>query len=329
MAKLTKAVNTAAVMALCYGLSATCSSAQSWPSRPLTMVAPYAAGGPLDVVGRIVAARVSEILGQQVVVENVTGAGGMVGSKRVADAAPDGYQFVLGTAGSHAQSQTLFAKPLYNAANAFTPVALLARTPIMLVVRNDLPPKTLAEFVAYAKENQGKMSYGSAGVGAASHLACIVLDMAMGTKITHVPYRSTVLAMQDLLAGRIDYVCDIISTAKPQIEAGKVRGLAMLGAARSPMLPGIPTAIEQGVAVEADTWIAVFLPKGAPSDVVNKLNAAIVQALDTPAVKAQLEGLGVILPTKEEGSPEYLGRLVEADIVKWAAPIKASGAVIE
>jgi tripartite-type tricarboxylate transporter receptor subunit TctC len=199
----------------------------------------------------------------------------------------------------------------------------------MLVVRNELPPKTLAEFVAYAKENQGKMSYGSAGIGSASQLACVVLDMAMGTKITHVPYRSTVLAMQDLLAGRVDYICDIISTAKPQIDAGKIRGLAMLGAARSPMLPAIPTAIEQGVAVEADTWIAVFLPRGAPADVVNKLNAAIVGALDTPAVKAQLEGLGVILPGKDERSPEYLGKLVKADTLKWEAPIKASGAKIE
>ncbi len=293
------------------------------------MVAPYAAGGPLDVVGRIVAARAGEILGQQIIVENVTGAGGMTGSKRVADAASDGYQFVLGTAGSHAQSQTLFAKPLYNAAAAFTSIALIARTPIMLVVRNDLPAKTLSGFVAYAKENQAKMSYGSAGVGSASHLACVVLDMSMGTKVTHVPYRATTQAMQDLLAGRIDYICDIISTAKPQIDAGKIRGLAMLGATRSPMLPDIPTARERGIAVEADTWIAAFFPKGVPANIVDKLNAAIVQALETPEVKAKLEGLGVILPGADEKSPEYLAKLVESDTVKWAAPIRASGAVIE
>jgi tripartite-type tricarboxylate transporter receptor subunit TctC len=292
------------------------------------MVAPYAAGGPLDVVGRTITARTGEILGQQIVVENIAGAGGMNGSKRVADAAPDGYQFVLGTAGSHAQSQTLFAKPLYNTSDAFASVALIARTPIVLVIRNDLKPKTLAEFAAFAKENQGKLSYGSAGVGSASHLACVVLDMSMGTKMTHVPYRSTSLAMQDLLAGRIDYICDIISTAKPQIEAGRVRGLAMLGATRSPMLPGIPTAVEQGVAVEADTWIAAFLPKRTPSDIVRKLNAAIVQALDAPEVKTRLEGLGVILPNKDERSPEYLAKLVETDTLKWAAPIKASGALI-
>jgi tripartite-type tricarboxylate transporter receptor subunit TctC len=329
MTKLAKALGVASVMAACCWLPVTSGWAETWPSRPVTMVAPYAAGGPLDVVGRIVAGRAGEILGQQIVVENITGAGGMVGSKRVADAAPDGYQFVLGTAGSHAQSQTLFAKPLYNASDDFTSVALIARTPIMLVVRNDLPPKTLAEFVAYAKENQGKMSYGSAGIGSASQLACVVLDMAMGTKITHVPYGCTLLAMQDLLAGRVDYLCDIISTAKPQNEAGKVRGLAMQGATRSPMLPNIPTAIEQGVAVEADTWIAAFMPKGVPSDIVNKLNAAIVQALDTPAVKARLEGLGVILPGKDERSPDYLAKLVKSDTLKWEAPIKASGAKID
>jgi tripartite-type tricarboxylate transporter receptor subunit TctC len=293
------------------------------------MVAPYAAGGPLDVVGRIVAARAGETLGQQIVVENVTGAGGMTGSKRVADAAPDGYQFVLGTAGSHAQSQTLFAKPAYNASADFTSIALIARTPIMLVVRNDLPVKTLPEFVAYAKEHQAKMSYGSAGVGSASHLACVLLDMSMGTKVTHVPYRATTQAMQDLLAGRIDYICDIISTAKPQIEAGKIRGLAMLGATRSPMLPEIPTAREQGIDVEADTWIAAFFPKGVPAGTVGKLNAAINAALDTAEVKAKLEGLGVILPGKDERTPAYLAKLVETDTVKWAAPIKASGAVVE
>jgi len=150
----------------------------------------------------------------------------------------------------------------------------------------------------------------------------------MGTKITHVPYRATTQAMQDLLSGRIDYICDIISTAKPQIEAEKIRGLAMLGGTRSPMLPAIPTAREQGVAVEADTWIAAFFPKGVPAGIVNKLNAAIVQALDTPEIKTRLEGLGVILPGANERSPDYLAKLVEADTLKWAAPIKASGAVI-
>lgn len=329
MGAVEKILSVALSVTACLWLSPSGASAQGWPSRPVTMVAPYAAGGPLDVVGRAIAARAGEILGQPIVVENVTGAGGMVGSKRVADASPDGYQFVLGTAGSHAQSQTLYAKPLYDAVSAFTPVALLARTPIVLVVRNDLAPKTLPEFVAYAKEKQGKLTYGSAGVGSASHLACAILDMKMGTKMTHVPYKSTSLAMQDLLAGRIDYICDIISTAKPQIDAGKVRALAMLGATRSTMLPGIPTAVEQGVPVEADTWIAAFLPKDAPREIVDKLNGALVGAYLTPKVRARLEGLGVLVPQAHEQTPDYLEKLVKTDIEKWAAPIKATGALIK
>lgn len=300
--------------------------AQDWPARPMTMVVPYAAGGPLDIVGRVMAGRIAEILGQQVVVENIGGAGGMTGSKRVADVPADGYQFVLGTAGSHAQSQTLFAKPQYNAMTDFTPVALIARTPIVLVARKDLPVKNVKEFVAYAKANVGKMSYGSAGPASASHLACVLLDMAIGVKTTHVPYRSTVQAMQDLLAGRIDYLCDIISTAKPQIENGLVNGLAMMGKTRSPLLPNLPTMTEEGIPVEADSWIAFFLPKNAPPALVKKLNDAVVQALDTPAVRTRLEGLGILLPPPAERTPEFLGRLVESDIAKWAAPITASGA---
>ena len=194
--------------------------AQSFPSKPLTMIIPFAAGGPTDVLGRVMAQRMSEILGQQVVVENVGGAGGMTGSKRVADAAPDGYTFVLGTVGTHAQSQTMYKKPLYNAATDFTPVVLIAEVPIALITRKDLPVNNLKEFIDYAKANQSKMQYGSAGAGSATHLGCVLLNYLIGVDITHVPYRGTGPAMQDLQGGRIDYLCEIVSTAKPQIDGG-------------------------------------------------------------------------------------------------------------
>lgn len=304
-------------------------SAEDYPTRPLTMVIPFAAGGPTDVLGRIMAQRMGEVLGQTVVVENVGGAGGMTGGKRVAEARPDGYTMLLGTVGTQAQGQTLYKKPLYNAVTDFTPVALIADVPIALLVRKDLPVNNLKEFVAYAKANQAKMQFGSAGAGSATHLGCVVLNSAMGTNITHVPYKGTGPAMQDLVAGRIDFLCEIVSTAKPQIDGGNVKALAIMTKDRSPVLPNLPTALEQGLDVQAYTWNAVFLPKGAPADVVKKLHDAIVAAMDTPAVKDRLQGLGAMIVTPDRRSPEYLASFVKSEIEKWAAPIKASGVSVQ
>ena len=304
-------------------------SAQTYPTRPVTMIVPFAAGGPTDVLARIVAARMGEVLGQQVVIENVGGAGGMTGSARVAQAKPDGYNIVLGTVGTHAQGQTLYKKPLYNAATDFTPVALIAEVPIVLIARKDLPASNLQEFVAYTKKNQDKMTFGSAGAGSATHLGCVVLNSAMGTHVTHVPYRGTGPAMQDLQGGRIDFLCEIASTAKPQIDGGSVKPIAMLTKQRSPALPSVPTAAEQGLNVEAYTWNAIFLPKGAPADIVKKLHDAALAAMHTPAVKERLEALGAVIVSDDRATPEYLGNFVKSEIEKWAAPIKESGASVE
>ena len=304
-------------------------SADDFPTRPVTMVIPFAAGGPTDVLGRVIGARMGEILGQTVVIENVGGAGGMTGSKRVAEAKPDGYTMVLGTVGTHAQGQTLYKRPLYNALTDFTPVVLIAEVPIALLVRKDLPVNNLKEFVAYAKENQSKMQFGSAGAGSATHLGCVVLNTAMGTNITHVPYKGTGPAMQDLIGGRIDFLCEIVSTAKPQIDGGSVKALAIMTTARSPVLPNLPTTREQGLDVQAYTWNAIFLPKGAPADVVKKLHDAAVGAMNTPAVRDRLQGIGATLVGPDRQSPEYLGKFVADEIRKWAVPIKASGVQIE
>jgi tripartite-type tricarboxylate transporter receptor subunit TctC len=305
-------------------------SAQPYPTRPITMIIPFAAGGPQDTIGRVVAQRMSEILGQQVVIENIGGAGGTTGSVRVKNAAPDGYTFVWASVGTHAQSQTLYKRPAYNAAEDFTAVAFVGETPIALTVRKDLPVNNLQEFVAYAKANEAKMSYGSAGAGSATHLGCVVLNMALKTNITHVPYRGTGPAMQDLHGGRIDFLCEIINTAKPHIESGAIKALAIMTKERSPVLPNLPTAAEQGVKdLEAYTWSAVFLPKGAPADVVKRLNDAVVEALDTPAVKERLETMGVTVAPPEQRTPEYMAQFVRSEIAKWAEPIKASGAQIE
>jgi tripartite-type tricarboxylate transporter receptor subunit TctC len=304
--------------------------AQSYPTKPMTMIIPFAAGGPTDVLGRVLAQRMSEILGQQIVVENVGGAGGMTGSRRVADAAPDGYTMQLGTVGTHAQGQTLYKKPLYNSATDFTPVGLVAEVPILLTVRKDLPANDFKEFVAYAKANQAKMQFGSAGAGSATHLGCVLLNYVIGTDITHVPYRGTGPAMQDLAGGRIDFLCEIITTAKPQVDGGTVKALALFDKQRSPALPNLPTALEQGTQnLEAYTWNAIFLPKGVPADVVKKLNDAVVQAKNSPVVRERLEGLGAKIVPDDRATPQYLGEFVKSEIEKWAAPIKASGVSVD
>jgi len=304
-------------------------NAQIFPDRTLTMVIPFAAGGPTDVLGRVMAQRMGEILGQTVIVENIGGAGGMNGGKKVADSKPDGYTMLLGTVGTQAQGQTLYKHPLYNALTDFTPVALIADVPIVLIVRKDLPVNNFKDFVTYAKANASKMQFGSAGAGSATHLGCVVLNTAMGTDIVHVPYKGTGPAMQDLIGGRIDYLCEIISTAKPQIDGGRVRALAIMTKERSPVEPNLPTTLEQGLDVQAYTWNAIYLPKGAPADVVKKLNEAAIAAMTTPAVRDRLESIGAMVVAPDRRSPEYLGKFTADEIKKWEAPIKSSGVSVE
>ena len=318
----------AAVLAVLLGLIGP-AVAEDFPSRSMVMIIPFAAGGPTDVLGRIIAQRMGEVLGQTIVVENVGGAGGMAGSKRVADAKPDGYTFEIGTVGTHAQNQSLYQHPLYNSVTDFTPVALIAEVPIVLIARKDLPVKNLQEFVAYAKANQATMHFGSGGAGAASHLGCVVLNVAMGTDITHVPYKGGGLAMQDVIAGRIDIECEIMTTVKSHIDAGDVKALAILSKTRSPVEPDLPTAVEQGLDAQAYTWNALFLPKGVPPEIVAKLNSAVVQAMKTPSVRDRLQGLGAQMVSDDRATPAYLAGFVKSEIAKWEAPIKASGVTVK
>jgi tripartite-type tricarboxylate transporter receptor subunit TctC len=300
--------------------------AQEWPSRPVTLVVPFAPGGPIDTIGRILASRLAELLGQQVIVENVGGAGGMTGTARVAKATPDGYQVVLGNVGTHAGNQTLYRHPLYNAATDFAPVILVVELPLVLVARKDLPPDDLPGFLAYAKANQVTMQFGSGGAGSATHLACALLNAAAGIGVTHVPYRGGAPAMQDLIAGRIDYLCVDTPVALPQIESKTVKPIAVLTRGRSPSLPALASAHEQGLADFAATnWAALFLPKDTPAPIIAKLHDATVAAMETPSVQAQMKKVGADLVAPDRRSPAYLQRFVETEIEKWAGPIKASG----
>ena len=267
-------------------------SAQNWPGRALNLVVPFAAGGPSDVAGRILAQGLSEALGTQVVVENPSGAGGTVGSGRVARAAPDGTQFVLGNSGTHAWSQALYKKPPYNTITDFTALGLVVESPRVLITPRNFPANSLSEFIAYVKANHAAMKWGSAGAGSASHVSCILLNAALGVDVTHVPYRGLGPAMSDLIAGRIDYVCDSVSTSMPQIESNSVKAIANTGSKRVAVLPNLPTAREQGLDFEVNTWQGLFLPKGTPEPIVRRLSQAVGNALDMAFVRERFDGLG-------------------------------------
>jgi tripartite-type tricarboxylate transporter receptor subunit TctC len=310
--------------------TASAANAQDWPTRPLTMIVPFSAGGPVDVIARVVQRRLGEVLGQQVVVENVGGAGGMTGSQRVMSAPPDGYTLLLGSSGTHAINQSLYKKPLYNAATDFAHVILVAEAPLVLITRKDLPVKNLQEFIAYSKANEAKMQFGSAGTGTTTHIGCVLFNQSIGVNVLHVPYRGGGPALGDLIAGRIDYICNIASTAVPAIEGQQVNAIAMLALVRSPALPNLATAHEQGLAkFEAFTWNAMFLPVGTPAPIVRKLNHAMNEVMNTPAVRERLESVGLFVPAPERRTPEYLATFVRSEIDKWAAPINASGATAD
>jgi tripartite-type tricarboxylate transporter receptor subunit TctC len=305
-------------------------AAQDWPTRPVTMVVTFPAGSGSDVLARILSPSLSEILGQQVIVEDVGGGGGMTGAYRVARAAPDGYQFVLGGTDTFAQSQTLYKNPPYNAKTDFVPVALIVEQPFLLVSRNDLPAGNLPEFIAYAKANQAKMQYGSAGPASGSNLACTYLNSAIGVTVTAVPYRGAPEGLQDLMAGRIDYYCPVIAAAIGHIGNKSMKAIAILSRNRSPTLPSLASAHEQGlVDFEASYWNAFFLPKGTPAPIVRKLHDAAVATINSPSVQARLKVFGVTVVAPERRSPDYLQQFVATEIEKWTGPIKASGVSLD
>jgi tripartite-type tricarboxylate transporter receptor subunit TctC len=294
------------------------SFAEDWPTRPITLIVPFAAGGGVDVSARIQAQRMSELLGQAIVVENMGGAGGR--------ADPDGYMMLIGNSGTQAYSQSLYKKPLYNAVTDFTPVGLVSESPRILIARKDLPAANLQEFIAYVKANQSKMQFGSAGVGSGTHLPCVLLNTAMGVNVTHVPYRGEGPVQQDLIAGRIDYMCSTIQTGAAMAKQGTVKGLAVMSPKRAAVIPDLPTTGEQGLpGVEASVWNAFFLPPGTPELIVRKLNKAMSDTLDDPKVRARLEDLGLEIATPDRRSPEYLAKFLPEEVARWAKVVQDAG----
>jgi len=305
-------------------------AAQNWPTHRITLVVPFSAGGSSDVIARITADGISNNLHQPVIVENVTGAGGLIGGARVAKAAPDGYEFLIGNVGSIAQSQWLYKQPLYNSVKDFAPVGLLTDESLVLIVRPDFPADNLQQFIAYTKANQDKLHFSSSGAGGSNHLACMLLNSAIGIEVTHVPYRNVVQGMQDVMAGRVDYDCLSLPLALPQIAARSVKPIAVLSKNRSPVLPNLQTANEQGLTdFDTPSWYALFLPAATPPAIVQKLNQATVATLDEPAIQERFKQIGgdVIAPNRR--SPEYLAQFLSAEIRRWEGPIKASGVQLE
>jgi tripartite-type tricarboxylate transporter receptor subunit TctC len=301
-------------------------SAQEWPTRPITLIVPFAAGGGLDVSVRIQAQRMSELLGQTIITENIGAAGGTVGSLRVAKAAPDGYTFLIGNTGTHAYSQTLYKKQPYNAATDFDPVGMMTESPRALIARKNIPANNLKEFIAYLKANVKTAQFGSAGVGAGTHIPCVLFNMAIGADITHIPYRGEAPVVQDLIGGRIDYMCATIQTGAALVNQGSAKGIAVMSEHRVPISPDIPTTGEQGLpGVEANVWNAFFVPKGTPAPIVRKLNKAMSDTLDDPNIRKRLEELGLVIVPPERRTPEYLAKFLPTDIALWGKVIQAAG----
>src|SRR3954452_17371895 len=316
----------AAIAAALVLTSTTGVPAQDWPARPVTMIVPYAAGGPVDTVGRIMAQGLSEVLGQQVVVENVGGAGGMTGATRVAKAAPDGSIFLLGGSATMTTVPALYGKKTpYNPLTDFEHVIQFADSARILIARKDYPANTLKEFVAYAKQNTDKLQYGSSGTGAGAHICALLLDQAMGVKITHVPYRGSAPAMQDLLGGRIDYICEQISTAVQQIKGGTVKAIALMGLSRSDVLPDLKTAPEEGYDLNCASLSAFEFPKGTPEAIVNRLAEATNKVVESAFVRERFHTLGVAVEPPERRTREYYLKSLPPEVERQAAVMKAGG----
>ena len=304
--------------------------AQTYPARPISIVVPFAAGGVFDTMARIIGARMGELLGQSVIVENVTGAAGIIGVERVINAKPDGYTVLLGTVGTHAYNQSIYRNRRYDAVSDFTPVTLWSDQPMVLEGRKDLPADNLVEFIALLKQNGTKMQYGSAGVGSTTHLACALLNAKIGVDVAHVPYRGGGPAANDLAGGHIDYMCGNLGTTVARAAAKQSKPLAVLSRERSSLMPELATAHEQGIRdYDVVTWTAFFLPRGAPKDIVARLNEVTHAAMDTPAIQTKFNAIGVVGVAPDRRGPEYLAKYVVEEIDRWKDPIKASGLEVD
>jgi tripartite-type tricarboxylate transporter receptor subunit TctC len=299
--------------------------AEEYPTRTVTVIVPFAAGGPADVTGRVLADILSRHLGQSFVVENVGGAGGTVGALRAARARPDGYTIISGHMGTHAAAPMFYPNLGYDPEKDFEPIGLIAEQPELLAVRKDFPANNLKEFIAYAKANAGKLNMGHAGVGSVSYIGCLLLNSAIGIKPTMIPFTGTAPVMNAILAGQVDYDCDPVLGPLPHVRAGTVKALAIATKKRSPLLPDVPTSYEQGFPqFDCAPFYAAFAPKGTPKEIVDKLAEALNKGLDEPAVQKRLGDLGAVIAEPERRGPKALAELVHNEVVRLTPILKAA-----
>jgi len=311
-----------------FAATATIAKAQSYPVRPVHLIVGFPAGGPNDILGRLMGQWLSGRLDQPVIVENRPGASGNIATEAVVRAPADGYMLLL-VGPANAINPSIYDNLNHSFLRDIAPVAAITREPLIMLVHPSVPAKSVPEFIVYAKANQATMRWGSAGSGSASHVSCILFNAVLGVDVTMVPYRGLAPAMQDLIAGRIDYLCDSVSTSMPQIESKSVKAIATTGSKRSAVLADVPTAREQGLDFDVSTWQGLFLPKGVPEPIVHHLNQALGKALDMASVRDRFEGLGEEIAAPERRSPEYFAKFVAKEIERWSGPIKASGASVD
>jgi tripartite-type tricarboxylate transporter receptor subunit TctC len=301
--------------------------APAYPTKPIRLVVPFPAGGTTDILARAAAQKLTEAWGQPVVVDNRPGAGGNIGSELVAKAAPDGYTLEMGTVGTHAINASLYAKMPYDHVKDFVPVILVAGVPNVLVVHPSVPVNSVAELIAYAKANPGKLNFASSGSGTSIHLSGELFKVMSGVQMTHVPYKGSAPAVQDLLGGQVQLMFDNLPSALPHIKAGKLRALAVTSAQRAPVLPDVPTIAEAGLpGFEASSWFGVLAPAGTSPAIVAKLNAEIAKWLASPEAKEKLQGQGANVAG---GPPEEFTKHIAAETAKWAKVVKESGAKVD
>ena len=299
----------------------------AYPERPITLIVPFAAGGPTDVVARIVGEHMSRTLGQQLVVENVVGAGGTIASTKAAQATPDGYTLIMGHMGTHGAAPAVYPNLKYDPAKSFAPIGMAAGTPILIVAKKSFPAKDLKEFVAYLKKNSETLNEAHAGVGSVSFTTCAFFNSLVGAKPTRVVYRGTGPALNDLVSGQVDYMCDQIVNLVPQIQAGTIKAYGVALPQRSPALPDVPTTKEGGLPeFQVSAWNAIFAPKGTPPEIVKKLSDALTKALADENTRKRLLDLGADLSDKAAQTPEGLAKLVDSEGARWNKVLKSVGA---
>jgi len=313
----------AAVASLAMPLSA---MAQAYPTKPITMIVPFSAGGPTDALARVLGQRMSEALGQQIVIENIGGAGGTIGVNKAAKATPDGYTLLFTHMGTLAVNIALYKSLPYDSMKDLEPIGLGGTNPMVLVVKKDLPVKDFAEFQAYVKANQKKVQYGMAGIGAASHLGGLMLNSMMQVEVLEIPYKGTGPALNDLVSGQFDYMVDQAVNVLAQIQAGNIRALGVSTLKPLPQLPGVPTIDGAGLkGYEVTIWNGFFAPKGTPKEIIAKIDQALLTTLADDKIRARLTELAVDVPTAKEATPEGLRDLLKASIDKWVPAVKAAG----